>query len=238
LNSGIFSQLSCHAFEGMTAPVNGGAAPGLDFTLEINATRDLAADASRVEALVTVKAHQAGMAAPAARAVEVLIMDRSRSMMDENKIHEAHRAACAAIDALPGGMLLGIIAGNHAAEPVFPSAGGLAGVDAGTKAAAKRQVMGLRPEGGTEIGRWLTAAGELFATGPDAGFVRHAVLYTDGKNEHETPEALDAALSACADRFVCDVRGVGGEWHYAELRHIAEMLHGDATAVLRIPDLA
>jgi len=220
--------------------VNGGTASGLDFTLEIDATRDLGADASRVEALVTVKAHPAGMAAaaPAARAVEVLIMDRSRSMMGENKIHEAHRAACAAIDALPDGVLLGIIGGNREAEPVFPRAGGLAVVDAGTKAAAKRQVMSLRPEGGTEIGRWLTAAGELFATEPAAGFVRHAVLYTDGKNEHETPEALDAALSGCADRFVCDVRGVGGDWHYAELRHIAEMLHGDATAVLRIADLA
>lgn len=226
------------AFEGMTAPVNGGAASGLDFTVEIDATRDLGADASRVEALVTVTAHLAGAAGPATRAVEVLIMDRSRSMMGENKIHEAHRAACAAIDALPGGVLLGIIAGNGEAELVFPRTGGLAVVDAGTKAAAKRQVMSLRPEGGTAIGRWLTAAGELFATEPAAGFVRHAVLYTDGKNEHETPEALDSALSGCADRFVCDVRGVGGDWHYAELRHIAEMLHGDATAVLRIADLA
>jgi Ca-activated chloride channel family protein len=222
----------------MTAPVNGGAASGLDFTVEIDATRDLGADASRVEALVTVTAHLAGAAGPATRAVEVLIMDRSRSMMGENKIHEAHRAACAAIDALPGGVLLGIIAGNGEAELVFPRTGGLAVVDAGTKAAAKRQVMSLRPEGGTAIGRWLTAAGELFATEPAAGFVRHAVLYTDGKNEHETPEALDSALSGCADRFVCDVRGVGGDWHYAELRHIAEMLHGDATAVLRIADLA
>jgi len=222
----------------MTAPVNGGTASGLDFTLEIDATRDLGADASRVEALVTVTAHQAGQPAPAARAAEVLIMDRSRSMMGENKIHEAHRAACAAIDALPDGVLLGIIGGNREAEPVFPRGGGLAVVDAGTKAAAKRQVMSLRPEGGTEIGRWLTAAGELFATEPGAGLVRHAVLYTDGKNEHETPEALDAALRGCADRFVCDVRGVGGDWHYAELRHIAEMLHGDATAVLRVADLA
>ncbi len=222
----------------MTAPVNGGAAPGLDFTIEIDATRDLGADVFRAEALITVTAHPAGAAAPAAAAVEVLIMDRSRSMMGENKIHEAHRAACAAIDALPDGVLLGIIAGNRRAEPVFPVAGGLAVIDAGTKAAAKRQVMSLRPEGGTEIGRWLTAANELFAAGPAAGFVRHAVLYTDGKNEHETSAALDAALSACADRFVCDVRGVGGDWHYAELRHIAEMLHGDATAVLRIADLA
>jgi Ca-activated chloride channel family protein len=222
----------------MTAPVNGGAAPGLDFTIEIDATRDLGADVFRAEALITVTAHPAGAAAPAAAAVEVLIMDRSRSMMGENKIHEAHRAACAAIDALPDGVLLGIIAGNRTAESVFPPAGGLAVIDAGTKAEAKRQVMSLRPEGGTEIGRWLAAARELFATGPAAGFVRHAVLYTDGKNEHETPAALDAALNACADRFVCDVRGVGGDWHYAELRHIAEMLHGDATAVLRIADLA
>jgi Ca-activated chloride channel family protein len=222
----------------MTAPVNGGAAPGLDFTIEIDATRDLGADVFRAEALITITAHPAGAATPAAAAVEVLIMDRSRSMMGENKIHEAHRAACAAIDALPDGVLLGIIAGNRTAEPVFPPAGGLAVIDAGTKAAAKRQVMNLRPEGGTEIGRWLAAANELFATSPAAGFVRHAVLYTDGKNEHETPAALDAALSACADRFVCDVRGVGGDWHYAELRHIAEMLHGDATAVLRIADLA
>lgn len=222
----------------MTAPVNGGAAPGLDFTIEIDATRDLGADASRVEALITVKAGPAGAAAPTARAVEVLIMDRSRSMMGQNKIHEARRAACAAIDALPDGVLLGIIAGNRAAEPVFPPAGGLSVIDAETKAAARSQVMSLRPEGGTEIGRWLVAANELFATGPAAGFIRHAVLYTDGKDEHETPADLDAALSACADQFVCDVRGVGGDWHYAELRHIAEMLHGDATAVLRIADLA
>src|SRR5512146_1309023 len=110
----------------MTAPVSGGAAPGLDCTLEIDATRDLGADASRVEALVTVTAHQAGMAAPAARAVEVLIMDRSRAMLGDNEIHEAHRAACAAIDALPDGVLLGIIGGNREAEPVFPRGGGLA----------------------------------------------------------------------------------------------------------------
>src|SRR3954454_7376004 len=186
------SQRLWHAFEGMTAPVNGGAAPGLDFTIEIDATRDLGADVFRAEALITVTAHPAGAAAPAAAAVEVLIMDRSRSMMGANKIHEAHRAACAAIDALPDGVLLGIIAGNRTAEPVFPAAGGLAVIDAGTRAAAKRQVMSLRPEGGTEIGRSVAPPGELFAAAPAAGFVRHAVLYTDGKNEHETPAALDA----------------------------------------------
>lgn len=222
----------------MTAPVNRGAVHELDFTIEIDATCDLAIGTSRVDALVTVKARSAALATPAARLAEVLIMDRSLSMMSENKMPEARRAACTAIDALPDGAFLGIIAGNRKVESLFPATGGLASIDAKTRAAAKRQVMRLWPEGGTEIGRWLVAASRLFATKPAAGAIRHAVLYTDGKNEHETPAALDTALNACADRFLCDVRGLGDDWDYSELLRIAEALHGDATAVLQIADLA
>lgn len=217
---------------------DGGTIPGLNFTIEIDATRDLAIDTSRVEALLTVSARPAGPAAPTARLAEVLIMDRSLSMASQNKMPEARRAACAAIDALPDGAFLAIIAGNREAGSVFPARGGLASIDAKSKAAARRQVMRLRPAGGTEIGRWLVAASRLFASAPTAGTIRHAVLYTDGKNEHETPEALGAALDACADRFLCDVRGLGDDWDYGELLRIAEALHGDATAVLQIADLA
>jgi hypothetical protein len=210
----------------------------LNFVIEIDATRDLAIDTSRVDALITVRARPAALTAPAARLAEILIMDRSLSMARQNKMPEALRAACAAIDALPDGALFGIIAGNRQVESVFPAGGGLASVDAKSKAAAKRRVMSVRPEGGTEIGRWLTAASRLFATESAAGAVRHAVLYTDGRNEHETPEVLGTALDACADRFLCDVRGLGDDWDYNELLRIAEALHGDATAVLRIADLA
>src|SRR5262249_25778793 len=127
----------------MTEPVSGAATRGLNFTVEIDATTDLAVDASRVEALITIKARSAAAvaAAPAARVAEIIIMDRPRSMIEQNKIHEARRAACAAIDALPDGALLGIVAGNHEAQVLFPPTGGLAAVDAKTKAAAKRQVM-------------------------------------------------------------------------------------------------
>lgn len=222
----------------MTEPVSGGTGAGLDFTIEIDATRDLAVHADRVDALITVQANSGWAPAPAARIAEILIMDRSLSMLSQNKIHEARRAACAAIDALPEGAFLGIIAGNELAARVFPPARGLAAIDAGTRQAAKRTVMSLMPEGGTKIGRWLAAANELFAAEPTAGGIRHAVLYTDGKNEHETRPQLDAALGACADQFACDVRGLGDDWDYTELRHIADALHGDATAVLRIADLA
>jgi Ca-activated chloride channel family protein len=213
-------------------------AGGLSFTIEIDALRDLSVDASRADALVTVTARATGRAEPAPRLAEVLIMDRSLSMMSGNKMPEARRAACAAIDALPDGALLGIIAGSRKAESVFPATGGLTAIDAKTRAEARRQVMRLRPEGGTEIGRWLVAASQLFATEPAAAAIRHAVLYTDGKNEHETPAALGTALDACTDRFICDVRGLGGDWDYTQLLPISEALHGDATAVLDIADLA
>jgi len=160
----------------MTEPVSRETAGELNFAIEIDATRDLAIGTSRVDALVTVTARPTGLATPAARLAEVLIMDRSLSMMSENKMPEARRAACTAIDALPDGAFLGIIAGNRKAESVFPSTGGLASIDARTRAAAKRQVMRLRPEGGTEIGRWLAAASQLFATKSAAGTIRHAVL--------------------------------------------------------------
>ena len=39
--------------------------------------------------------------------------------------------------------------------------------------------------------------------------LRHAILLTDGKNEHETPERLAAELSQCEGRFSCDCRGRG-----------------------------
>jgi Ca-activated chloride channel family protein len=222
----------------MTEPVSGRTAGGLNFTIEIDATRDLAIGASRIDALVTVTARPTRLATAAARLAEVLIMDRSLSMTSGNKMPEAQRAACTAIDALPDGAFLGVIAGSRTAESVFPSTRGLVSIDARTRAAAKRQVMCLLPEGGTEIGRWLVAASQLFAAMPTAGTICHAVLYTDGKNEHETPTALGAALNACTDQFRCDVRGLGDDWDYDELLRIAEALHGDAAAVLQIADLA
>jgi Ca-activated chloride channel family protein len=217
--------------------VSGGTGAGLDFTIEVDATSDLAVDTDRLEALITIEATSGATPAPTSQIAEVLIMDRSLSMQRQNKIHEARRAACAAIDALPGGALLGIVAGNRQATLLFPPSGGLAAINTRTRTAAKNKVMSLWPEGGTKIGQWLTAANDLFAAEPTAGIIRHAVLYTDGKNEHESRPELDAALTACADRFICDVRGLGDDWDYTELLHLAGALHGDAKAVLRIADL-
>ncbi|TGN79862.1 VWA domain-containing protein [Streptomyces bauhiniae] len=197
---------------------------------------DLAYDERRADALITVTAHAAAGPEPQVRSAQVLIMDRSLSM-SRHKLDEAKRAMCAAIDTLRDGTLLGIVAGNHQAEVIFPPTGGLAVVDARSREDAKLRVVGQLPEGGTAIGQWLDRARDLFASVESPGTVRHAVLYTDGKDEHETPEQLGEILAACADRFICHARGLGDDWHHDELLRITQALHGTAEAVVTIADL-
>ncbi|GGX64128.1 VWA domain-containing protein [Streptomyces anandii JCM 4720] len=218
-------------------PVGDRSPLGLDFAVEVDAPEDLAHDARRADALVTVRARPGRGAAPRTPAAEVLIMDRSLSMAGRGKLDEAKRAVCAAIDTLRDGTRLGVVAGNHLAEVVFPPDGGLVPVDTGVREAAKARVAAQQAEGGTAIGQWLACADRLFAADRSPGAVRHAVLYTDGKDEHETPEQLRAVLDACTDRFVCDARGLGEDWNYEELLRITEALHGGAEAVVDVTDL-
>ncbi|MFI1828709.1 VWA domain-containing protein [Streptomyces sp. NPDC020412] len=210
----------------------------LDVTVEVDAPTDLALDATRFDALVTVRARAEENARPApVPSAEVLIMDRSLSMAGLGRLDEAKRAICAAVDTLREGTLFGIVAGHHAAAVIYPPDGGLVRVDAAHKREAKTRVAAQLAAGGTAIGTWLDCARRLFDTLTDPGAVRHAVLYTDGKDEHESPEELDAALAACTDQFTCDVRGLGEDWNYRELLRIAEALHGTAEAVVDIADL-
>ncbi len=74
----------------------------------------------------------------------------------------------------------------------------------------------------------MRAATELLAGQPG---VRHAILLTDGRNESEAPEDLQAALDRATGVFQCDCRGVGADWEVAELRRIATALLGTVDIV-------
>jgi hypothetical protein len=145
------------------------------------------------------------------------------------KIAEARAATSAAVDVIRDGVAFAVIAGTHSAQPVFPSGGSLAVADARTREAAKRAVASLRPGGGTAIGQWLGLAHHMFTANPAA--LRHAILLTDGKNQHETPSQLDAAISLCEGVFSCDCRGVGTDWEVGELRRISSALLGTVDIV-------
>jgi len=204
-----------------------------DFTVDIYQNEYLPEGGRDVNAVVTVTtAGTAGQAAPAAAAdsAEIIIIDCSGSMMaPQTKIAEARAATAAAVDVIRDGVAFAVIAGTHEAVPVFPPDGSLAAADSQAREAAKRAVARLQPGGGTAIGQWLRLAYQLFASHPAK--LRHAILLTDGKDEHETPDDLGSAIRLCEGAFSCDCRGVGTDWEVAELRRISTALLGTVDIV-------
>ena len=170
-------------------------------------------------------------------AAVVIMVDCSGSMDNPPaKMRNAREATAAAIDTLRDGVAFAVIAGTHAAYEVYPADGRLALADPATRHQAKQAVGKLSADGGTAIGSWLWLADELFATADVA--IRHGILLTDGRNEHEAPGALRAVLDACAGRFTCDARGVGTDWEVKELTEVASALLGSVDIVADPSELA
>ncbi|OEV07410.1 hypothetical protein AN219_32265 [Streptomyces nanshensis] len=167
----------------------------------------------------------------------VIMIDCSGSMdHPASKMRNARDATAAAVDTLPDGVSFAVVAGTHQAAEVYPGCGALAVSAPETRAGARDALRGLRADGGTAIGSWLRLADKLLST--HDGPIRHGVLLTDGRNEHEDPESLKAALDACAGRFTCDARGVGTDWEVEEVTGIASALLGSADIVAEPEDLA
>jgi hypothetical protein len=97
-------------------------------------------------------------------------------------------------------------------------------------------VKRLSANGGTAIGRWLTAAANWFQSEGDA--ICHAILLTDGVNESEELSEFDLALRAVEGTFQCDCRGVGANWRVEELRAIASTLLGTVDIIRDPEDMA
>jgi hypothetical protein len=198
------------------------------FSTEVNQNEFLSEGSTDVHAVVTVKAEEGGTA-PAATAAtaamgaaEAIMIDCSGSMGGQ-KIVEARRAACAAIDTLRDGIAFGVVAGDHDARLVYPDRTGLVEASPDTRSAAKAAVSRVQAGGGTAIGRWLSLTRVLMETRP--GAIRHAILLTDGQNG-EYEQVFAAALGECEGVFQCDCRGVGADWQVAQLRRIATTLLG------------
>jgi hypothetical protein len=206
-----------------------------DFTVEVFQNEYLPEGGRDVNAIVTVTAPDtdAGpgqVASDGTSRAEIIIVDCSGSMeYPHTKIVQARAATAAAIDVISDGVAFAVIAGTEVARPVFPVDGNLVVASAGTREAAKQVAAQLRPSGGTAMGTWLHLARQMFAGTPAS--LRHAILLTDGKNEHEPPEKLAERIAECEGIFNCDCRGVGTDWEVAELRKIATALLGTVDIV-------
>ncbi|TDC59663.1 VWA domain-containing protein [Micromonospora sp. KC207] len=212
----------------------------LDFDLRIDHDRFLSTRDRQLHAILTATARAREGGGPAqadgSRYAEVLVVDCSGSMAQPpTKLGAARRATAAAVGMLPDGVRFAVVEGTHEARMVYPRHRGLATASPATREEARRELGRLAAAGGTAIGTWLALARELLAEHPAA--IRHTLLLTDGRNEHETPQRLAEVLADCAGQFVCDARGVGDAWQPRELMRVAEALHGTAAAVRRPQEL-
>ncbi|WP_329120485.1 vWA domain-containing protein [Streptomyces sp. NBC_01353] len=206
------------------------------FSVDVYQNEFLPEGGREVSAIVTVTSTGGGTSGGAALsgtgadAAVVIMVDCSGSMdYPPTKMRGARDATAAAIDALRDGTSFAVIAGTHVANEVFPGNGRLAVAGPATRGQAKDALRRLSAGGGTAIGTWLSLADRLLASAEVP--IRHGILLTDGRNEHETPEDLRAALDACAGRFTCDARGVGTDWEVKEVTGIASALLGTADIV-------
>ncbi|MFF8279353.1 VWA domain-containing protein [Streptomyces lateritius] len=209
------------------------------FSVDVYQNEFLPEGGREVSAIVTVTstgggttggAVLAGHGADGADAAVVIMVDCSGSMeYPPTKMRNAREATAAAIDTLRDGVSFAVVAGTHLAQQVYPGNGRLAVAGPDTRGQAKDALRRLSAGGGTAIGTWLRLADRLLGSAEVP--IRHGILLTDGRNEHESPEDLRAALEACAGRFTCDARGVGTDWEVKEVTGIASALLGTADIV-------
>jgi hypothetical protein len=218
-----------------STPRPDGGAPR--FAVEVYQNEYLPEGGREVNAIVTVTS-AGGDALPGAGgggtdAAVALMVDCSGSMdYPPTKMRGAREASAAAIGALRDGVHFAVIAGTHVAQEVYPGGGRVAVADATTREEARQALRKLSAGGGTAIGTWLHLADRLLGSPQvPATAVRHGILLTDGRNEHEAPEDVRAALDHCAGRFTCDARGVGTDWEVKEVTGIASALLGTADIV-------
>lgn len=207
------------------------------FLAEVYQNRYLPAGGDAVDAVITLTATgRVARSGGPASAAQVIMVDCSGSMANPaTKIAAAKTATATAIDTLRDGVEFAVIAGRAGATMVYPYGPQLQVANAQTRAEAKKAVTRLSADGGTAIGSWLGLANQLFAT--SAAEVKHAIMLTDGRDQHETRDTLLGVLAACEGRFICDSRGIGNDWIADELRLVASTLLGTADGLEDPADL-
>ena len=181
-----------------------------------------------VNAIVRIGVSDAGSAGSDGGAGEIIIIDCSGSMGQRSML-AARQAAMVALDNILDGTYFAVVSGTHEAYlayPIVQSGPGMVQMSPRTRREAKDAISRLVADGGTAIGRWLNLTLALFNSMGGKVTQRHALLLTDGADEHETPEQLDAAIRACVGHFQCDCRGIGTYWVVSEVRKIARALMG------------
>jgi hypothetical protein len=208
-----------------------------EFTATVYQNEFLPDGGTDVHAIVTVDCSGAGAAGQSGSgdAGEIIIVDTSGSMGADG-VRAAAYAAQTALDQILDGVWFAVISGNDRAQMAFPPSPEpmMVRMDPFTRQQAKEAVSRFYADGGTAMGTWLRLASRVFKTVPSLT-QKHAILLTDGENQHETPEVLTQTIEAVTGEFQCDCRGVGVAWQVDEVRRIARALLGTVD-IIPAPD--
>ena len=178
-----------------------------DIGVDVDHNPYLAEGDGTVDAIVSIAVGSDVVADKPPERLEAIIIDCSTSMKTpQGKFDEAKRATEAAINEMVDGTYFAVIAGTEKAAAVYPEDGRPTRASEATRAAAARAVDSMRPNGGTAIGTWLAHVREL--AGQHPGALTHAILLTDGKDEHETPEELGEEIASAK----ANSPATAGEW--------------------------
>lgn len=211
-----------------------------EFSATVHQNEFLGAGATDVHAIVSITCTGAGHAGQTTGgdAGEIIVIDTSGSM-EAAGVRAAQEAAAAALDQILDGVWFAVVAGNHQARLCYPDGytAAMVQMSSETRVQAKRSLGRLYADGGTAMGTWLLAAAQLFDTVPSLT-QKHAILLTDGENQHETPEQLTLAIETVRGRFQADCRGLGAAWQVEEVRRISQALLGSVDIIPRREDMA
>jgi hypothetical protein len=195
----------------------------LQFEINVYHNKYLPGGQRVMDAVISVSATGDASAGPPPAAAQVIMIDCSGSMGGE-KITEARQATRVAIDLLRDEVAFAVVAGTNLARMVYPLNQTMVPASSVTRAEARQAVRTLTADGGTAIGTWLELTNELLAERTEE--IKHAILLTDGHNEHQTRAELLATLDRCRGRFDCDARGIGKGWSAGTLQDVTDALLG------------
>lgn len=159
---------------------------------------------------------------------QVLLLDRSGSMADEDKLFAAQNAARLFVDTVRQGDQLGIVSFNHTVSTDFnvtlvPDQGDAAG----TRADASFSLDGLTASGDTAIGLALGSGQNLLNADPDTAD-DWMVLLSDGINTAGmSPNTVLSTMVAPADTRVHAI-ALGNSADHNLMRSIASVTCGEA----------
>ena len=204
----------------------------MQFSIETFLNPHLAPNATRADAVFTVRAVDAATPGPNPGAkpgrLIGLIADKSGSMSGD-KMDALKHALRIAVDQIDPGADAFVIAFEGRPSLVLPPTR----MTPDGRRAAHAAIQRLEASGGTVMSAALSMARIQFLAAP--GALCQAILLTDGQNDISDSLHLEDTLKQCTGVFQADCRGVGTDWSPAQLRTIADHLLG-TTALIARPD--